>query len=84
MILSELYDSIFQPGVNKALMASIHAVFMALFITNVAVFLLLRSVAVFAMIVMSVLLYMTLLWFIKEANLEMAAASQTKQRLHTE
>lgn len=69
-LVQGLYDSIFQPGVNKALMTSIHAVFLALFITNLMVYLVLRSWAVLAMIVMSVGMYMTLLWFIKEANLE--------------
>jgi hypothetical protein len=69
-MLRGLYDSIWQPGVNKTLMASIHAIFLSLFITNVAVWAILRSWAVFAMIIMSVLMYLTLLWFIKEAQLE--------------
>ena len=83
-MLSGLYDSIFQPGVNKALMTSIHAVFLALFITNLAVFCLLKSAAVFAMIVLSVLLYLTLLWFIKEACLEESEGVARKRQLHIE
>ena len=68
-LLQELIESIWQPGVNRGLLYAIHATFGALFFTNLAVFILLPNWSVFAMIVLSVLLYLTLLWFIKEADL---------------
>lgn len=66
---ADLIESIWQPGVNRALLFSIHATFICLFASTLVMYLLVKSAFVLSMIPLNALLYLTLLWFIKEADL---------------
>lgn len=59
----ELVQSIWLPGVNRALMLAIHATYACLFLTILAMFWLLHSPTLLAMLILSVVLYITLLWY---------------------
>ncbi|CAH2353745.1 V-type ATPase assembly factor Pkr1p [[Candida] railenensis] len=84
--VTELWDSVFQPGTNPALIKATHGSFVLLILSLLALIYMTRSIHFINLLVIACLLYGTVVWFIGELqqaklnkNLELEKESQEKK-----
>lgn len=64
--ITELWQSVFTPGTSPALMKALHATFIMLFISLFWLIYVTRSIHYINLLVIALLLYVSVLWFVKE------------------
>ncbi|KAL7663196.1 V-type ATPase assembly factor PKR1 [[Candida] zeylanoides] len=74
--LNELWDSVFEPGTNPALIKATHASFVSLIVSLVVLVYMTRSVHFVNLLVIASLLYATVVWFIGELQRAKDAAGE--------
>lgn len=74
--LKELWDSVFEPGTNPALIKATHASFALLIVSLVVLVYMTRSVHFVNLLVIASLLYATVVWFIGELQRAKDAATE--------
>ena len=84
--VTELWDSVFQPGTNPALIKATHGSFVLLILSLLALIYMTRSIHFINLLVIACLLYGTVVWFIGELqqaklskNAELEKESQEKK-----
>ncbi|EGW34316.1 uncharacterized protein SPAPADRAFT_59733 [Spathaspora passalidarum NRRL Y-27907] len=78
---SELWESVFTPGTSPALIKATHASFILLLMSLGWLIFLTKSIHFINLFVIAVLLYATVIWFIKELQ---ASKLKTNEELSTE
>lgn len=64
----ELWESVFQPGTNPALMKATHGSFVLLIGSLIALIFMTRSIHFVNLLVIAIFLYVTVIWFVSELD----------------